>query len=296
MDLSPDQPSAVCRMSRPVSDPAVVFAEAVALVEEELPWAELGRLYCHEGGDAFFMPDQIDAIREAGLKIASEVAAAVETATDARLDAGGSVSAPKPGTSGAPRRAGTSLYFGAAVAELVPALCERFVLGREIRLLNLPGTEATLVNGALARAEQRLEAQRGEPLARLLPRIEVDLKALDEARFDHLWIVSVFTDPEAFPALHDDLYKLLPSKKPMDPEGKEPTGRGNLPAERKRATQLLRKLLGRLELPGVVTTTDEEIPLVRAGLEARGLRVKSPHAARLSAIVGDPLRSYQVRG
>ena len=269
-------------MSSATSEPALHFARAVQAVEAELPWEELGARYCYEGGESFFEPDQVDAIREAGLKIAAEVAARLEEVGERRGQ--GSRTGPQ----------GASLYAGAAVAELVPALCECLVLGRSVRLLNLPGPEPTLLNGALARAEASLnEALRtDEPLR--LPRIETERSGIERAWFDHLWLTSVLTDPEAFPALHDSLYGLLPTSGARPFADKEPTRRGNLPAEEKRARELLRGLVVRVDPPAVVTTSDEELGLVRAAFEERGLRLSDPTPARLSAIVGDPLRSYVV--
>ena len=106
----------------------------------------------------------------------------------------------------------------------------------------------------------------------------------------------VLSDPEAFPALHDELYDLLPRRGKPPSDGKLPTGRGNLPAERKRARELVRRLVSRLRAPAILTTSDEEIGLLRAALEERGLRARGAARARLSAIVGDPLRSYRVDG
>ena len=46
------------------------FARALAAVEAAIDWPALGECYCHEGGQAFFPPEQIAAMREAGLEIA----------------------------------------------------------------------------------------------------------------------------------------------------------------------------------------------------------------------------------
>ena len=262
-------------------DPAALFAACLTLMEEELPWEELGKLYCHEGGETFFEPAQVEAMREAALKITADLAAALE---EMEAPAGGS---PAPGS---------SLYVGAAVAELVPAFCESLILGRQVRLVNLPGPEVSLINAALGRVEKRLEADGALGTGPKLPRLEVDTHATDKLRFDHLWISSVLTDPQAFPALHDELYDLLPrkGKEPVEDE-KTPTGKGNLHAERKQARDLLRKFVSRVDAPGVLTTSDEEIELLRVAFEERGLSLKALRPARLSAIVGDPIRSYRIK-
>ncbi|MFT7542030.1 MAG: hypothetical protein ACI9K5_003007 [Gammaproteobacteria bacterium] len=261
-------------------DPPALFAACVTLLEEELPWGELGKLYCHEGGEDFFAPAQVDAMREAALKITADLAAALEE-----------MEAPAEGTT-AP---GASLYVGAAVAELVPALCECLILGRQVRLVNLPGPEVTLINAALGRVEKQLEKEGAWGTTARLPRLAIDTHAVDKLRFDHLWIASVLTDPQAFPALHDELYDLLPrkGKEPVEDE-KTPTGKGNLHAERKQARDLLRKFVSRVDAPGVLTTSDEEIELLRIAFEERGLTLKAQRPARLSAIVGDPIRSYRI--
>jgi len=260
------------------TDAAARFAAALTALEAELPWTVLGPLYCHEGGEDFFAPAQVEAIRETGLRLAADVAQALGSAES------------EPAERPRPR---ASLYFGAAVAELVPALCERVVLGRTVHLLNRPGHEPGLLNAALERAEERLRAG-GDAVA--LPRVEVDEHVLEQERFDHVWLVSVLTDPEAFPALHDELYGLRHAAPERRPEGLVPTRRGNLAAERERARELARRVLSRLEPPGVLTTTDEELGLLRAVLEERGLKAHVPSQARLSAIVGDPVRCCPVRG
>jgi hypothetical protein len=44
-----------------------------------------------------------------------------------------------------------------------------------------------------------------------------------------------------------------------------------------------------------VTTTDEELPLFEEPLEALGLTLVSPQVARLSGLVGDPIRHHRLR-
>ena len=267
-------------------DPVTLFAAAVSFLEEELPWGQLGPLYCDGGGEDFFGSEAVEALREAGLKIASDLGQALEV-----LGEPGSAAAGVAGRSGR----GKSLYFGAAVAELIPAVCETILLGRSVRLINLPGPEPELINGALERAEQRL-ATLGSNAGGLLPRIEINQRALERGRFDHLWVTSVFSDPEAFPALHDELYDLLPRKGSQPSAGKVRTGRGNLPLERKRARELMRRLVARLVSPALVTTSEEELPLLESALAERGLAAAPSTRPRLSAIVGDPICSYAIRG
>jgi hypothetical protein len=97
--------------------------------------------------------------------------------------------------------------------------------------------------------------------------------------------VSVLTDPDAFPALHDRLYAR---------GGAEATGRGDLASERQRAESLAELALTRLARPGRLTTTDEELELVLPLAERLGLRVRVPARARLSPVVGDRVRGCRV--
>jgi hypothetical protein len=235
--------------------PPEQFAEALVEVEANLDWSALGRAYCSEGGDDFFGDGDRDAIRDTGLQLADDLATALGA-----LPARG------------PRR---SLYVGAALAELAPMLCESIVLGREVLAFSMDGDETRQLNAALARASERVGCA--------LPRIEtVALESRTLSACDHLWIVSVLNDPEAFPALHDALYRR---------RGTElATARGDLATEERRARSLLAAVLAPLCAPAVLTTTDEELDLVTEACRKRGFSLAVPEFARLSAIVGDPVR------
>ncbi len=232
-------------MPPPPDASARAFGAALVALHEELDWPLLERLYCWDEGDGFFGADAREALIEAGLLVASGLAEQL-----AALPAAG------------PAR---SLYVGAAVAELAPMLCEALVLGREVRVVNLPGPEADELNRALAAV--------GVPLA-----IETDPV---DAPVDHLWVVSVLTDPEAFPALHDALYER---------SGDDAVGGGDEATERARAAELVTRWTAGLRAPAVLSTTDEELPFFRAEAAARGARLDVPRAARLSPIVGDAIR------
>jgi len=237
------------------SGPAQLFAAALVGLEEELDWTLLGELHCWEGGAGFFPAEQRAALREAGLLFAADVAEWV----------------PRGGP-------GRSLYLGAALAELAPILCERLVLEREVVALSLPGAQTAELNRALAVV--------GAALGRELARIDtVPLGELEGEPCDHAWMTSVLTDPEAFPALHDELYGR---------RAELATGRGDLAAEREQAGSLVAALLERLRPPCLLTTTDEELALVAPACAARGWRLAVPASARLSAVVGDPVRHCRV--
>jgi len=119
------------------------FAAALGEVEAALDWGLLGRLYCHEGGEAFFPSEQRDAIRDAGLAFAA--------------DLGGLLT---PG--------GASHYVGAAVAELPMILFEAVVLERRVHWTQLPGEECD----ELARALRTVDGP--APTTDLQPPFHVD--------------------------------------------------------------------------------------------------------------------------
>jgi hypothetical protein len=222
------------------------FAAAVSFLEEELEWEELGRLLCHEGGESFFPPEQVAALMESWLRFAGELV--VQLPVDGR-----------------------SLYVGAGVFELGPMLADAIVGEREVVAVTLPGEEADLLNrGLVAAAERvgvRLPTLRTEPLAELA-----------EAGFDLGWLVSVLSDPEAFPALHDHVYE------------RGTPAPAALAVDRARARKLADELLLRLRPDALLATTDEELPIVREAVAASGLGLDVPAHARLTGVVGDPVR------
>lgn len=235
------------------------FAAVLGELELELDWAALGDAYCDGGGAGFFGEEDRLALFDAGLHFASDLA---------------EVLGPTGGE--APRR---SLYVGAALAELAPLLCEALVLERAVEAFSLASDETLELNRALAAVSGRLELD--------LPRIRTDGLAARAARpFDHLWLVSVLNDPEAFPALHDELYGRHATELA--------TSRGDLAVDRERAAALVARALEGLRPPALLTTTDEELALVGDACARRGWTLEVPDRARLSAIVGDPVRTCRV--
>ena len=230
------------------------FAAALSTLHDELDWDLLGEFYCHEGGEHFFPEQQRESLLDAGLRIAEELAGAIT-----ELPAGGP---------------GRSLYLGAAVAELAPILLETLIAEREVQWRNLPGPEVTELNRALGVASERLELA--------LPRVEIATGPFEAQHFNHLWCVSVWTDPDRFPALHDQLYER---------RGDElAAGGGDLTTERERALGLAGELLDAARTPALLCTTDEELALFRSLLSPRGLVLNVPERGRLTPIVGDVLR------
>jgi hypothetical protein len=239
------------------ADRTQAFAIALGAVESTLDWEELGGLYCHEGGEGFFRPDQREAIQDTGLRFAGDLGE--------HLDA---------------RGPGRSLYIGVGVAEIAPILFEAIVLGRKVQLFNLPGPEPTALDAAFEAAESACDHK--------LPRFTT--KAFQRKHvepIDHLWLVSVLTDPEAFPALHDQLYERQGTKQAV--------GGGRPKAERQRAYDLCRLACTGLKAPAFLTTSDEELPVLMEACTDLRLDLDVPTTARLSGIVGDAVRHCRVR-
>ena len=231
------------------------FAEALGAAEAAIDWAALEPVYCEGDAQGFFSEERLDAVRDAGLRFASDLAELL-----------------------APR--GRSLYVGAGVAELAPLLLEAVGLGRKVTVHGLAGAE-------LEQLEKAMQAAR-EATGSKVPRItDAPIRPGETGPVDHLWIVSVLTDPVAFPALHDRLYGRQ--------GGPEAVGGGHPAAERRRAGKLLSTALGGLVSDAVVTTTDEELPLFEEPLAALGQTLVSPQIARLSGLVGDPVRHHRLR-
>lgn len=213
------------------------LAEALATVDASLDWEALGHLYCHEGGEHFFPPEQRDAIRDTALQIAGDL---------------GALLTPK----------GRSHYVGAAVAEIPLVLFERLVLEREVHWSQLPGEEFDRLRAALKAVGGPTPTTTRHP----------------EAKIDHLWCVSVFTDPVVFPSLHDSLY------------GEPGRGIGDRRRELAQAERLIGACFDLLTRSAVLSTTEEEAPLFLAACEQRGWELTFPERGRTTGIVGDVVR------
>lgn len=221
------------------------LAAAWAELEAELDWQRLGACYCEGDARDFFDDARRAQVLDTGLQLADDVAA--------RLPPGGP---------------GRSLYVGAAVAELAPLLVERLVLGRELRWHLLPGPELDELARALTRVGERLGLELPLPDPR-------PLASVAPVPCDHLWLVSVLTDPDAFPALHDELYDRAGTP--------AATGRGDLAAERPRAESLIEALLANAAPGALLTTTQEELTL----LHPRWTGDVPVEAGGLTSLVGD---------
>lgn len=250
------QPSADASASTP-DDRQERFARAIALLDGKLDWERLAELHGASPEEDFFAEDQRDAMVETGLQFATDLAS--------RLPAGG-----------------RSLYVGAAVAEFVPMLLEQLVLEREVVWLTLEGDETEEYRRVLTEVEEELS------LALFAPSIAALSELPEQRNFDHLWLVSVWTDPTYFPGLHDQLYGRADTA-----ESADPAGLANVEEERKRAVGWCREALARLRCAGgssLVTSTDEEWPLLFEAGRELALAFELESRARLSGLVGDPVR------
>jgi len=228
------------------------FGAAWGELVRELDWERLGRTYCEGDGSTFFDDETVERVLETGLELVDDLVASL----------------PRGGT-------GRSLYVGAAVAELPLVLAESLALGREVLWLNLPGEEVE----ELRRALHATGAKLGLDLP--LPRTDA-LASIADGSCEHLWMTSVLTDPDAFPALHDALYERVGTELA--------TGRGELAEDRARADALVRELLRKAAPPAIFSTTDEELEVVRPLLAEAGLDSRVPRSETTSAIVGDLVR------
>lgn len=227
------------------------FGAVLSELEAELDWALLGRCACEGDGSDFYDRALRERILDTGLRFAEDVGRALE------------------------ERPGRSLYLGAEIAELPVILAEHLVLGRRIEWLNIECAQTTELARALRAVGERLGLDLPVPRARAI-------EELEPGSCDHLWMVSVLTDPDSFPALHDALYERK--------EGPLATGRGSLADDRRRAEALVEALLDRAAPRCVLSTSDEELCLIQPLVARRGWRLELPDGGRLSSIVGDRVR------
>lgn len=240
-------------------DAAQRFAIALTNLFDQFDWTDLGLHYCFEGGEEFFDEAARSALLEAQIGMAAELGELLPTIL-------------KRG----PKR---SLYIGAALSELGPMLAEQILLGREVEPFSLDNRETRELNRCLRQVSESVRA----PLASIQV---ADFLNAQLQPYDQLWMVSVLNDPEAFPALHDMLYQRTGSDLAM--------GDGDLQGERKRARAIAHKGLSGLALPGLLTTSDEELPLVVPVAEGLGLKLTALCEPILSALVQDPIRFWKV--
>lgn len=212
---------------------------AITTLFRRLDYHALGRIYCDEGGDAFWKAKR-GPCQRLGIKLAETLLG--------RL---------KPG--------GRSLYVGAGVAELPMLAMETMELGRTVVACNLRGDEVAVLNHACDDVPFRFVRQDASEA---------------EGLFDHLWIVSVLNDPERFPELSALSY-----------------GRANpvlfdvaaFTKERETVVALAAHCLQKLERPGLVTTSTEEINWITDWCLRRNVSCVVEPKSYPSATVEDPV-------
>jgi hypothetical protein len=236
-----------------MNDPAQ-FAAALDAAEGAIDWQALESVYCSGDGKGFFSPEAIDAARNAGLLFAGDL---------------GQHLSPN----------GRSLYVGAGVAELAPLVFEATMLNRKVTVHGLDGIELNLLKAAMASV--------AEVTGGLAPRVTTaPMRPAETGQVDHLWFVSVLTDPDAFPAMHNKLYGRQGG--PLQVAGGHPK------AERIRVETLVRLALGGLAPKAILTTSDEELPVFEAIGSSMGFTFVNPTVSRLTGIVGDPVRHHRI--
>jgi hypothetical protein len=162
-------------------------------------------------------------------------------------------------------RGGRSLYVGAGVAELPVLLAEAMELQREVEPYNLRRSEVTVLNRTC----------RGTP-------VRFHAKTAEEARglFDHLWIVSVLNDPERF----SDLSPL--SYGNANPATFNPK---RFERQRRIVRSIVDRCMPKLGLPGLVTTSTEEVVWIADWCHRHGIPYRVERKQYPTALVGDPI-------
>ena len=165
---------------------------------------------------------------------------------------------------------GRSLYVGAGVAEIPVLLIETCNLRRTVHAYNLREDEVTILN----------EGCKDLPFAF----IAGDAR-LATGEYDHLWVVSVLNDPECYPETSALSYGRADPVK-FDTQ--------NFLQEKKQIRSLVDACLKKLILPGLVTTSVEEIPWITDWCDLHQIGYDIVDGTLPTAIVGDPISFIRV--
>lgn len=162
-------------------------------------------------------------------------------------------------------RGGRSLYVGAGVAELPCLLAEAVELQRHVEPYNLRRSEVAVLNRACRGTAVMFHA-----------------KSAVEAKgtFDHLCIVSVLNDPERFPDLSPLSYG---NANPVTFNPKK------FEQQRKIVRSIVNQCLPKLNLPGLVTTSTEEVVWIADWCHRHGIPYHVERQQYPTALVGDPI-------
>jgi hypothetical protein len=167
---------------------------------------------------------------------------------------------------------GRSLYVGAGVAELPALLAESLELRRTVMPCNLRLSEVTTLNMAC----------RGLPL-----RFEATDAGSVRGTFDHLWIVSVLNDPERFPEVAALSYgRAVPLTFKSS----------GFVKERAIVQLLVNRCMSKLRVPGVVTTSVEEVNWIADWCHRNAIPYRVERRQFQTALVGDPICILRIGG
>ncbi len=170
------------------------------------------------------------------------------------------------------RPGGNSLYVGAGVAEIPALVMETLDLARQVSAYNLRRREVRVLNRA----------------CRSLPfRFRAEDAGKTPGRFDHLWIVSVLNDPERFPHLAPLSYGRA------DPVTFDPK---RFQKERRIVQTLVDRCMPKLSLPGLVTTSTEEVVWIADWCHRHRIPYLVERRLYQTALVGDPICFIRIGG
>ena len=167
---------------------------------------------------------------------------------------------------------GRSLYVGAGVPEIPPLLMERLELNRTVCPYNLRQGEVDVLNQA--------GGENGIPFY-------CNSAESATGTFDHLWIVSVLNDPEEFPNL-----SVLFSYGRADPLAFDTEAFSH---EREAGVRLFANCMAKLTMPGLLTTSVEELPWVEHWCETHQRSHQIAPNTYPTALVGDPICFIQIQ-
>lgn len=159
---------------------------------------------------------------------------------------------------------GRSLYVGAGVAEIPILAMETLDLRRTVEVFNLRDVEVALLNEACKSLPFQFQC--------------ADARTA-KGTFDHVWIVSVLNDPEHFPELSALSYDRA-DPLTFDPEA--------FARERSSVQELADACLSKLSLPGLVTTSVEELVWITYWCTQRSVPYVLDRKTYPRAIVEDP--------
>ncbi len=160
---------------------------------------------------------------------------------------------------------GRSLYVGAGVTELPVLLSESIELQRQVEPYNLRRSEVVILNRVCRSLPVRFRAQ--------------DAASATDS-FDHLWIVSVLNDPERFPHLSPLSYGRA------DPVTFDPV---RFQKERRIAQTIVNRCMPKLDVPGLVTTSTEEVVWIADWCHRHRIPYRVERKQFPTALVGDPI-------